>query len=286
MYTGLSESEKATLIDCTDVDVDAEEALVSYCYDTHSFIGQTVIESEALVIVDEDEVFGDPGAKLILRDGGGISLASFSNITLRRELQIDGENPGSITLAEGSSLSFMNDYGIKGSSGLTINGPGQIVMPSTLSLSGTLNVSKTSVLFDGDLSSTSFITIEDSALLQGKGVLPSVSLVGNATLDLQGNLHVSGNLELDSSSALGLKPYTDTDSIVVDGGIKLDDSILNLSIDSIEEIPFDTPIRLIKSKGTIEGEFSEIVASNPDLSVSVSYEDSGIFVTINKADLQ
>jgi outer membrane autotransporter protein len=169
---------------------------------TNTYTGDTIVSEGTLSIATDDNL-GDAAGSLVL-DGGG--LRTTADLTTARYIVLDPAG-GTFAPVAGTTLQLDDDIG--GAGGLTLDGPGTLVLTGansyaggttiggdgTLSISADVNLGAASggLVFDGGALETTadITTARDITLLAGGGAfLPDL----NTTLTLTGDIGGAGEL--------------------------------------------------------------------------------------------
>ena len=285
ILTGLTLEEKKTLLDCTSTDPRFQQAIVDYCIDDHSFIGETLITDGGTVIVDEDAALGTSAASLHL-DNGTLRIAGTDMALLDRAVVLEAGG-GGIDIAEADNAVAIA-RAISGTGALTKLGEGALGLLGQNTYTGETRVEEGLLVVNGSIATSALTTVFDGAALAGTGTVGNLRIAsGGAIAPGQsiGTLNVAGNLSFAAGSFYEVEVNAEgkSDLIAVTGATTIEGgSVIGIAAGG-DYLP-ETAYTILTSAGGIEGAFDDVTSSLAFLDPTLSYGDTQIQLTLARND--
>ncbi len=285
ILSGLTDTEKKTLLDCKSKDPRFAQAIVEYCIDDHSFIGETLVADGGTVIVDEDAALGSSGAALRL-DNGALRIAGNQMQKLDRSLILEAGG-GTLDIADAGN-SVVIDRSISGTGSLTKAGSGTLNLTATNTYTGDTNVKGGRLAVNGSIASSGKTTVFDGGVIGGNGTVGNLAIADGGTLapgNSIGTLNVAGNLEFAKGSTYQVEvdETGKTDRVTVAGKTTISGgTVMNIAAGS-DYKPL-TDYSIISSAGGIEGQFDAIVSNFAFLDPSLTYGAGSLTMRLERND--
>lgn len=285
ILTGLTLEEKKTLLDCTSTDPRFQQAIVDYCIDDHSFIGETLITDGGTVIVDEDAALGTSAASLHL-DNGTLRIAGTDMALLDRAVVLEAGG-GGIDIAEADNAVAIA-RAISGTGALTKLGEGALGLLGQNTYTGETRVEEGLLVVNGSIATSALTTVFDGAALAGTGTVGNLRIAsGGAIAPGQsiGTLNVAGNLSFAEGSFYEVEVNAEgkSDLIAVTGATTIEGgSVIGIAAGG-DYLP-ETAYTILTSAGGIEGAFDDVTSSLAFLDPTLSYGDTQIQLTLARND--
>ncbi|PTE20593.1 autotransporter outer membrane beta-barrel domain-containing protein [Cereibacter changlensis JA139] len=284
ILTDLTLAEKKTLLDCESTDPRFQQAIVDYCIDDHSFIGETLVTDEGTVIVNEDAALGGADATLRLSDGS-LRIAGTAMTTLARNVSLEGEG-GTIEIASDNAAITASGV-FSGTGAFTKSGEGLLALTGASSYTGATTVAAGELLVKGSIASSAMTTVANGAALAGSGT------VGNATIASGGTLHtgselgalkVQGDLTFAQGSTFAVETGAEggSNTVKVSGTAKLNGSVLALGGSGVYK-PSTSYTLLSAAKG-LEGSFGSVSSTLAFMDASLAYGETDVSLTLDRND--
>lgn len=281
----LTEEEKKTLLDCKSTDPRLQQAIIDYCIDDHSFIGQTLVTDGGTLIVDEDAALGTSAASLHL-DNGTLRIAGTDMAVLDRSvvLEVGG---GAIEIADAANAVAIG-RAISGEGSLTKLGEGALGLFGTNTYTGETFVRNGLLVVNGSIATSAMTTVFDGAALAGTGTIGNLKIASGGIVapgNSIGTLNVAGNLTFESGSAYEVEYNAEgaSDLIAVTGKTTIEGGTL-MSIGTAGEYKPETSYTIISSAGGIEGAFGEVSSSFAFLDPTLDYGATDLMLTLARND--
>ncbi|WP_370677862.1 autotransporter domain-containing protein [Pleomorphomonas sp. PLEO] len=287
LLTGLTDTEKKTLLDCKSSDPRFQQAIQDYCIDDHSFIGETLVKDGGTVIVDEDAALGTSAAALRL-DDGTLKIAGTTMTALDRSVVLESGG-GTIDVDDATNKVTMAQV-ISGSGSLTKAGAG------TLNVTGTQNtytgqtfVEGGRLAVNGSIATSVLTTVGDGGTLGGNGTVGNLVVASGGKVapgNSIGQLNVAGNVTLQNGSVYEAEVDTagHADLLKATGSITID-SGARLSLAANSNYRLFTNYELLSAPAGVSGQFDSIVSDFAFLSPDLVYSASGISFKVNRNGL-
>ncbi|MFD1910815.1 autotransporter domain-containing protein [Halodurantibacterium flavum] len=285
ILTDLTEAERTTLLDCTTADPRFQQAVLDYCIDDHSFIGETLVADGGTILITEDAALGNADAQLRL-NGGGLAMLGTSMTALDRAVVLEGQ---------GGWLDVRDEAGridakgvISGSGDLIKRGDGQLVLSATNTYTGGTTVERGALIVNGSIAGSGLMTVADGARLGGTGTTASVAVASGGTLGAGnsiGTLTVDGNLSFAQGAIFEVETDADgntdrvdvTGTAVINGG-----SVLALSETGVYAL--NTEYQILTAQGGITGTFDSVSSSLAFLDGRLSYGATSLALNLERND--
>lgn len=285
VLTDLTEEEKKTLLDCKSADPRLQQAIVEYCIDDHSFIGETLVTDGGTVIVDEDAALGTSAASLHL-DDGTLRVAGTAMNLLDRQVVLEAGG-GAIEVAEADNAVAIART-ISGAGSLTKLGEGALGLLGTNTYTGETRVEEGLLVVNGSIASSSLTTVFDGAALAGNGTVGNLKIASGGTIapgNSIGTLNVAGNLtfERGSSYEVEVNAEGESDLIAVTGKTTIQGGSV-ISIAAGGDYRPETGYTIITSAGGVEGAFGEVTSNFAFLDPTLSYGATNVVLTLERND--
>ncbi|MDF2994963.1 MAG: autotransporter outer rane beta-barrel protein [Xanthobacteraceae bacterium] len=283
--TDLTEAEKKTLLDCKSTDPRLQQAIVEYCIDDHSFIGETLVTDGGTVIVDEDAALGTSAASLHLNNGT-LRIAGTSMAVLDRAVVLEAGG-GAIEVAEGANAVAIARV-ISGEGSLTKLGEGALGLFGTNTYTGGTVVKDGLLVVNGSIATSSLTTVLDGAALAGTGTVGNLKIASGGTIapgSSIGTLNVAGDLTFASGSAYEVEVNAEgkSDLIAVTGKTTIEGGTV-MSIGADGDYRPETSYTIINSAGGVEGEFGEVTSNFAFLDPTLAYGATNVVLTLERND--
>ncbi|SCW81538.1 autotransporter domain-containing protein [Ancylobacter rudongensis] len=285
ILTDLTLEEKKTLLDCTSTDPRFQQAIVDYCIDDHSFIGETLITDGGTVIVDEDAALGTSAASLHL-DNGTLRIAGTDMALLDRAVVLEAGG-GGIDIAEADNAVAIA-RAISGTGALTKLGEGALGLLGQNTYTGETRVEEGLLVVNGSIATSALTTVFDGAALAGTGTVGNLRIAsGGAIAPGQsiGTLNVAGNLSFAAGSFYEVEVNAEgqSDLIAVTGATTIEGgSVIGIAAGG-DYLP-ETAYTILTSAGGIEGAFDDVTSSLAFLDPTLSYGATEIQLTLARND--
>ena len=285
ILTDLTEEEKKTLLDCKSTDPRLQQAIVDYCIDDHSFIGQTLVTDGGTLIVDEDAALGTSAASLHL-DNGTLRIAGTDMTVLDRSVVLEAGG-GGIEIADAANAVAIG-RAISGEGSLTKLGEGALGLFGTNTYTGETFVRNGLLVVNGSIASSALTTVFDGAALSGTGTVGNLKIASGGVVapgNSIGTLNVAGNLTFQSGSAYEVEFNAEgaSDLIAVTGKTTIEGGTL-MSLGTAGEYKPETSYTIIRSAGGIEGAFGEVTSSFAFLDPTLDYGATDVVLTLARND--
>ncbi|WP_245453229.1 autotransporter domain-containing protein [Aquibium carbonis] len=284
--TGLTLDEKKTLLDCLSTDSRFQQAILEYCIDDHSFIGETLITDGGIVIVDEDAALGGAAAALHLSNGT-LRIAGTTMTSLDREVVLEGTGGGLDIASAGNSVTLART--ISGNGALTKTGLGELDLTGTNTYTGETLIAVGLLSVNGSIASSSLTTILDGGTLGGIGTIGDLRVSKGGTLapgNSIGTLHVDGDVTFDEGSTYQVEvdEYGETDRLIATGTIQIDGGRLYFMPSTGNYLPY-TEYEILSAAGGITGSFASIGSSAAFLLPHLTYGEYGVSMLLTRNDV-
>ncbi|MDQ0347975.1 autotransporter domain-containing protein [Ancylobacter vacuolatus] len=285
ILTGLTLEEKKTLLDCKSTDPRLQQAIVDYCIDDHSFIGETLITDGGTVIVDEDAALGTSAASLHL-DNGTLRIAGTDMALLDRSLVLEAGG-GGIDVDEAENAVAIA-RAVSGTGALTKLGEGTLGLFGQNTYTGETRVEEGLLVVNGSIATSALTTVFDGAALAGTGTVGNLRIAsGGAIAPGQsiGTLNVAGNLSFAAGSRYEVEVNAEgkSDLIAVTGATTIEGgSVIGIAAGG-NYLP-ETAYTILTSAGGVEGTFDDVTSSLAFLDPTLSYGSTQIQLTLARND--
>ncbi|MCL6708731.1 autotransporter domain-containing protein [Pseudomonas sp. R2.Fl] len=285
ILSGLTATEKKTLLDCQSTDPRFQQAIVDYCIDDHSFIGETLVKDGGTVIVDEDLALGASTADLRL-DDGALRIAGTGMRKLDRDVVLEAGG-GTLDVADARN-SVVIDRAISGTGGLTKAGKGTLDLTGISTYTGNTSVRGGRLAVNGSIVSSGKTTVYDGGIIGGNGTVGDLAIAKGGTLapgNSIGNLKISGDLDLakgstyqvEIDSAGKMDHVTVTGKTTIAGG-----TLMNIAANGNYK-PY-TDYSIITSAGGITGSFDAIESNFAFLDPLLTYGTGELSLRLKRND--
>lgn len=285
ILTGLTEDEKKTLLDCKSTDPRLQQAIVEYCIDDHSFIGETLVTDGGTLIVDEDAALGTSAASLHL-DNGTLRIAGTDMAVLNRAVVLEAGG-GAIEVAEATNAVAIGRV-ISGEGDLTKLGEGALGLFGTNTYTGETLVKQGLLVVNGSIASSALTTVLDGAALAGTGTVGNLKIASGGTIapgNSIGTLNVAGNLTFEQGSSYEVEVNAEgqSDLIAVTGKTTIEGGSV-ISIGAGGDYKPETSYTIITSAGGVEGAFGEVTSNFAFLDPTLAYGATNVVLTLERND--
>lgn len=285
ILTDLTLEEKKTLLDCTSTDPRFQQAIVDYCIDDHSFIGETLVTDGGTVIVDEDAALGTSAASLHL-DNGTLRIAGTDMALLDRAVVLEAGG-GGIDVAEADNAVAIARV-ISGTGDLSKLGAGTLGLFGENTYTGETRVEEGLLVVEGSIANSSLTTVFDGAALAGAGTVGNLRIASGGMIapgQSIGTLDVAGDLSFASGSFYEVEVNAEgqSDLIVVTGATTIEGGSV-VGIAAGGDYRPETAYTILTSAGGIEGEFGDVTSSLAFLDPTLTYGDTEIQLTLARND--
>lgn len=285
ILAGLTDAEKKTLLDCKSKDPRFAQAIVDYCIDDHSFIGETLVTDAGTVIVDEDAALGSSNAALRL-DNGALRIAGTAMQKLDRSVVLE-TGGGTLDIADAANTVII-DRAISGVGNLTKTGSGTLNLTATNTYTGDTSIKGGRLAVNGSIASSRKTTVLDGGVIGGNGTVGNLAIANGGTLapgNSIGTLNVNGNLEFAKGSTYQVEVdeagktdrVTVTGKTIISGG-----TVMNIAAGS-DYKPL-TNYSILSSAGGIEGQFDAVVSNFAFLDPSLTYSGGSLGMRLERND--
>ena len=283
ILSGLSDAEKKTLLDCKSTDPRFAQAIVDYCIDDHSFIGETLVTDGGTVIVDEDAALGTSKAALRL-DNGALRVAGTGMQKLDRKVVLEAGG-GSLEIADRFN-SVIIDQAISGAGSLTKLGGGTLNLTATNTYTGDTNVKGGRLAVNGSIATSAKTTVSEGGVIGGNGTVGNLAIANGGTLapgNSVGTLNVAGNLEFSKGSTYQVEvdETGKTDRTIVTGKTTISGGTV-MNIASGVGYKALTDYSIISSAGGIDGQFDAVVSNFAFLDPSLTYSAGSLKMRLER----
>ncbi|TCV92482.1 autotransporter domain-containing protein [Biostraticola tofi] len=292
IFTDLTDSEKKTLLNCKSTDARLRQAIIDYCIDDHSFIGETLIKDKGTVIVDEDAALGSAAATLRL-SGGTLRVVGTEMNTLDRRVQLE-TGGGTLDVADRDNILAV-ERAISGPGSLTKSGTGTLDLLADNTYTGDTLVRSGRLSVNGSTIHSGNTTVFDGASIGGNGTTGSLTIASGGILapgNSIGTLRVSGDANLAGGSLYQVEVSADGRSdllqaagkITIDGGnvAVLAENTTNL-LTQDEVASFNGKrFRILDAAQGISGTFESVVPDYLFLGTGLTYDASGVTLTTGR----
>ncbi len=280
--SGLTLTEKKTLLDCASTDSRLRQAILDYCIDDHSFIDETLITDGGTVIVDEDAALGNASARLRLADGR-LQVAGLGMKALVRDISLEGTG-GTISIAEAQN-EVRHQGVISGTGALIKQGAGELDLRGTNTYTGETRIAAGLLSVNGSIASSSLTTVLAGGTLGGAGTVGNVRIASGGVLapgNSIGTLKVNGNVTFDPGSTFRVEVDSNgnTDKLVATGAIALDGQLYFVPT-SGNYLPA-TDYDILTAGNGITGTFSSVGTSAAFLAPNLTYGANGVKMRLDR----
>lgn len=285
ILTDLTLEEKKTLLDCTSTDPRFQQAILDYCIDDHSFIGETLVTDGGTVIVDEDAALGTSAASLHL-DNGTLRIAGTDMALLDRAVVLEAGG-GALDVAEADNAVAIARV-VSGTGDLTKLGAGALGLFGENTYTGETHIREGLLLVDGSIASSALTTVFDGAALAGNGTVGNLHVAAGGMVapgQSIGTLHVAGDLGFDAGSfyEVEVNAEGESDLIAVTGATTIaGGSVVGIAAGG--DYRPETTYTILTSAGGIEGEFDEVTSNLAFLDPTLTYGTNEIAFTLARND--
>jgi subtilase-type serine protease len=285
ILTGLTDQEKKTLLDCESTDPRFQQAIVEYCVDDHSFIGETLVADAGTVIVDEDAALGGSAADLRL-DNGSLRIAGRYMTKLDRAVVLEAGG-GTLDVVEAGNTVAVERV-VSGSGDLTKTGAGTLDLVGTNTYSGDTNVKGGRLIVSGSVAGSALTTVFDGATIGGNGTVGAITIASGGTLspgNSIGTLKVAGDLTFAQGS-IYLVEVDDTgkaDRVDVTGKTDIAGGTV-MSIGANGNYKPYTDYTILTSTGGIEGTFSGVTSNFAFIDPRLIYGTNDLKLRLDRND--
>jgi outer membrane autotransporter protein len=285
ILTDLTDAEKKTLLDCKSADPRFQQAVVEYCIDDHSFIGETLVSDAGTVIVDEDLALGGADADVRL-DDGTLRIAGTYMTKLDRSVVLE-TGGGTLDIADAYNTVTI-DKAISGAGSLTKSGDGALKLTGVNTYTGETSVTGGLLAVDGSIASSALTTVFDGGVLGGTGTIGNLSIADGGTLaagNSIGALKVAGDLTFAQGSIYSVE-VDDTgksDRVDVTGKTTIDGGTV-MSIGATGNYKPYTDYVIISSTGGIEGTFDDVTSNFVFIDPRLIYGDTDLTLRLDRND--
>ncbi|MFC7704178.1 autotransporter domain-containing protein [Plastorhodobacter daqingensis] len=285
ILTDLTEAERTTLLDCTTSDPRFQQAVLDYCIDDHSFIGETLVADGGTILITEDAALGNADAQLRL-NGGGLAMLGTSMTALDRAVVLEGQ---------GGWLDVRDEAGridasgvISGSGDLIKRGDGQLVLSATNTYSGGTMVERGALIVNGSIAGSGLMTVADGARLGGTGTTASVAIASGGTLGAGnsiGTLTIDGNLSFAQGAIFEVETDADgnTDRVDVTGRAVINGGSV-LALSEAGAYALNTEYQILTAPGGITGTFDSVRSSLAFLDARLRYGSTSLGLNLERND--
>jgi outer membrane autotransporter protein len=284
ILTGLTDAEKRTLLDCTSTDPRFQQAILDYCIDDHSFIGETLVTDGGTVIVEEDAALGLSTARLRL-DDGGLRIVGANMSTLDRDVSLEGAG-GFIDVA-GIDSNVVASGVFSGDGGFEKRGEGQLILTGTSTYTGATAITNGLLSVNGSIASSQLTTIADGGTLGGTGTVGNLRVANGGTLapgNSIGTLKVDGDLTFEQGATFRVEADSEgnTDKVEVSGSATLAGTVVSVAAGGRWKA--DNGYDLLSAAGGINGSFDRIVTDLSFLTPTLSLEGGRLVMSLDRND--
>ncbi|MCL1142810.1 endonuclease/exonuclease/phosphatase family protein [Shewanella gaetbuli] len=291
----LPEDQKKQLFQCSTDTPTLSSFINEYCIDDHRFIAQTRLNGEVLITVDEQDVFGDNNAQIILSNGATLQLTQGANnneITFYKKFLIEGNTANVIDIDEHLIATFPESHSVQGDGDLVKNGQGHLVINSNRYSVDTI-VRNGAVVVNSTINQGTAIRVEAGATLKGYGKLSHVELNSSAILSPGNNslarLDIMDGLYIENGAIVkvDITTHGESDQIVsTNTSIDLNNAILSINLNDDEaRLTGEVSYNIIQSDQHIVGQFSSVETNLKNSSVEVEYTNNSVTLILNKGIL-
>jgi len=285
ILTGLTDEEKKTLLDCTSDDPRFMQAIIDYCIDDHTFIGETLVSDGGTVIVDEDAALGLGTAQLRL-DNGGLRIAGTAMPTLARNVSLEGDG-GFIEIANANAAVTASGV-FSGSGDFEKRGAGHLNLTGTSTYTGETLVSGGLLSVNGSIVSSQLTKVVDGGTLGGTGTVGNLTIANGGTLspgNSIGTLNVDGNLVFEAGSKFHVEADAEgsADKVVATGSATLAGSVVTVAAGGSWKA--DNDYVILSVAGGLAGAFDSNVETNlAFLTPTLSYGGNDVTLHLDRND--
>ncbi len=285
ILTDLTEEEKKTLLDCTSTDPRFQQAIVDYCIDDHSFIGETLVTDGGTLIVDEDAALGTSAASLHL-DDGTLRIAGTDMALLDRAVVLEAGG-GSIEIAEADNAVAIARV-ISGTGSLTKLGEGALGLFGDNTYTGETRVEEGFLVVNGSIAASALTTVFDGAALGGTGTVGDLRVASGGILapgQSIGTLNVAGDLTFAAGSYYQVEVNAEgmSDRVAVTGTTTIEGGSVVAIAAGGDYLP-ETAYTILTSAGGIDGAFADISSSLAFLDPTLTYGETEIELMLSRND--
>ncbi|EJJ27681.1 autotransporter domain-containing protein [Rhizobium sp. CF142] len=283
ILTGLTEAEKKTLLDCKSKDPRFAQAIIDYCIDDHSFIGETLVTDGGTVIVDEDLALGGTDANLRL-DNGALRITGTGMKKLDRAVVLESGG-GTLDIAD-TVNAVVVDRAISGAGSLTKTGKGTLNLTATNTYTGDTSVRGGRLAVNGSIATSGMTTVYDGGVLGGNGTVGNLAVANGGKVapgNSVGTLHVAGNLNLANGSVyeVEIDETGRTDQIIVTGQTVIAaGAAVNIAAGAAYK-PL-TNYSILTSSGGILGSFDAITSNFAFLDPGLTYGSNSLTMRLER----
>ncbi|WP_250152411.1 autotransporter domain-containing protein [Ancylobacter radicis] len=285
ILTDLTLEEKKTLLDCTSTDPRFQQAIVDYCIDDHSFIGETLVTDGGTVIVDEDAALGTSAASLHL-DNGTLRIAGTNMTLLDRAVVLEAGGGGIDVADAGNAVAIAR--AISGTGSLTKLGAGALGLFGQNTYTGETRVEDGLLVINGSIATSALTTVLDGGALGGTGTVGTLRVAAGGTLapgQSIGTLNVAGNLTFAAGSIYQVEANDagESDSVAVSGTAIIEGgSVVGIAAGGTYRP--QTAYTILTAAGGIQGSFDAATSSLAFLDPNLSYGATSIQFTLERND--
>lgn len=286
ILAGLTEGEKKTLLDCKSTDGRFQQAIVDYCIDDHTFIGELKVADGGTVVVEEDAALGTEQAKLRL-DGGSLRVAGTDMHVLGRNVVLEAGG-GSIDIADATNIVGINKE-ISGTGNLTKLGLGALVLDGTHSYTGETVVGAGVLSLQGSIASSTLTTIGAGGTLGGIGTLGNTVVASGGVLapgNSIGTINVAGDITFEAGSKFEVEANDkgESDKVAASGKAMLKGgSVLTLA--SGNNYAPQTSYKILTAGGGVSGTFADVSSNLAFLDPTLAYGANDVTLTLSRNDI-
>jgi subtilase-type serine protease len=285
ILTDLTLEEKKTLLDCTSDDPRFAAAIVEYCIDDHSFIGETLVTDGGTVIVEEDAALGLSSAQLRL-DDGGLRVRGTDMTTLGRDVSLEGLG-GFIEISDADAAVTASGV-FSGVGDFEKRGAGHLNLTGTSTYTGETLVSDGLLSVNGSIADSALTTVADGGTLGGSGTVGNLTIASGGTLapgNSIGTLNVDGDLVFEDGSVFRVEADADgnSDKVVATGTATLAGSVVSIAAGGAWRA--DNEYVILSAAGGILGRFDDEVDTNlVFLTPTLSYDGTDVLLHLDRND--
>lgn len=285
ILAGLTPEEKKTPLDCKSTDRRLQQAIIDYCIDDHSFIGETMVTDGGTVVVDEDAALGSSTASLRL-DNGTLRVAGTAMEKLDRSVVLEAGG-GALDVADADNAVAI-DRVISGEGSLTKLGQGALGLFAENTYTGETNVKSGRLTVNGSIAKSSLTTVFDGATVAGTGTVGNLRIGAGGVIapgNSIGTLKVAGDLSFANGSFYEAEVNTEgkSDLIAVSGKTVIEGGTV-MSIAANGAYKPSTSYTILNSAGGIEGAFGAVTSNFAFLDPSLTYGATGLTFTLDRND--